>query len=222
MFLGWDDPRLGTLRALKRRGLQPEAIRQIMLQVGPKPINVTISWGNFAAVNKKIIDPKSNRYFFVQDPVKVEVFNLPQEILVKLPLHPDYPNRGYREYKITPIEGREIFYLPSKELKNIDKKLVRLMGLANIHIFSSEDNYTGIFDSREHSIAREKGAPFIQWLVEDNSIETIVTMPDASKSIGRAELLTSKLDIDEMLQFERFGFVRVDSKIPLGFYYAHD
>ena len=32
-YEGWDDPRLGSLRALKRRGLQPETIRKIMIQI---------------------------------------------------------------------------------------------------------------------------------------------------------------------------------------------
>jgi glutamyl-tRNA synthetase len=47
-------------------------------------------------------------------------------------------------------------------------------------------------------------------------------MPDASVAAGRAENLVSGLKVDDMLQFERFGFVRVDSKNPLRFYYAHD
>jgi hypothetical protein len=39
---------------------------------------------------------------------------------------------------------------------------------------------------------------------------------------GKAEKLVVGLKVDDMLQFERFGFVRVDSKNPLRFYFAHD
>jgi glutamyl-tRNA synthetase len=222
LFTGWDDPRLGTLRALRRRGLQPETIREVMIQVGPKPINVTISWGNIAAINKKIIDYKANRYFFVQDPVKVQVTGLPHELSVKLPLHPDYPDRGYREYQITSENGEFAFYIPAKEVPIESKKLVRLMGLANIVLTQVKGNCIGIFDSRAHSVAREKGAPFIQWVTENNCINSSVTMPDASKALGLAELYTSKLPVDTMIQFERFGFVRVDSQSPLGFFFAHE
>jgi hypothetical protein len=47
-------------------------------------------------------------------------------------------------------------------------------------------------------------------------------MADASVAVGRAESLVAGLSVDDMLQFERFGFVRVDSKDPLRLYYAHD
>ena len=43
-YNGWDDPRLGSLVALRKRGIQPETIRATMLHVGPKPVNVSISW----------------------------------------------------------------------------------------------------------------------------------------------------------------------------------
>jgi glutamyl-tRNA synthetase len=47
-------------------------------------------------------------------------------------------------------------------------------------------------------------------------------MADASVAVGRAESLVASLKVDDTLQFERFGFVRVDSKEPLRFYYAHE
>jgi glutamyl-tRNA synthetase len=196
-YSGWDDPRLGTLRALKRRGLQPETIREIMIQVGPKPINVTITWGNIAAVNKKLIDPNANRYFFVADPLELKVKGLKGPLQARLPLHPDYPEKGYREYTIEPKDGECIFLVQSKDLADAEKRLIRLMGLVNIEVKKTGKTVEGKFDSKEHQVAREKGAAFIHWLV-------------------------TKLKVDDMLQFERFGFVRVDSLNPPRFYYAHD
>lgn len=222
VYSGWDDPRLGTLRALKRRGLQPEAIREIMLQVGPKPINVTISWGNIAAANKKIIDPKANRYFFVHDPIKLEVKGVTEQLNAKLLLHPDHPEKGYREYTVKPEGGECTFLVPSKDLSEAKNKLIRLMGLVNVEVTKIEKNAEARFHSKEHQVAREKGAIFIHWLTEQNSVIAEVVMPDASIAKGQAEKLTSGLKVDDMLQFERFGFVRLDSKKPLRFYYAHD
>ncbi len=222
VYSGWDDPRLGTLRALKRRGLQPETIREIMLQVGPKPINVMISWGNLAAANKKIIDPRSNRYFFVNDPAQLTVKGVTEPLKAKLPLHPDHPEKGYREYTVEPEEGICTFLVPSKDLSEAKGKLIRLMGLVNVDVTKVGKKAEARFDSREHQVAREKGAPFIHWLTEENSVEAEVVMPDASTAKGKAEKLVSALKVDDTLQFERFGFVRVDSKKPLRFYYAHD
>jgi len=221
LYSGWDDPRLGTLRALKRRGLQPETIREIMLQVGPKPINVTISWGNIAAANKKIIDPRANRYFFVHDPIELRVKGVTEQLKAKLPLHPDHPEKGYREYRIEPEDGECRFLISLKDL-SAKNRLVRLMGLANVEVTNIGKNAEARFHSKEHRIARDKGAPFIHWLTEQNSVIAEVIMPDASIAKGKAEKLISLLDVDDMLQFERFGFVRVDSKKPLRFYYAHN
>lgn len=220
-YSGWDDPRLGTLRALKRRGLQPETIREIMIQVGPKPINVTISWGNFAAANKKIIDPRSNRYFFVADPVEVRVSGVKAALKAKLPLHPDHPEKGHREYTIEPVDGVCRFLMPSKDLVEAKGKLIRLMGLVNVEVTQVGRTIEAKFHSVEHQVAREKGAPFIHWVTEE-SVPAEVVMADASVAVGRAESRVADLKVDEMLQFERFGFVRVDSKEPLRFYYAHD
>ncbi|MFA5868203.1 MAG: glutamate--tRNA ligase [Candidatus Bathyarchaeia archaeon] len=222
VYSGWDDPRLGTLRALKRRGLQPETIREIMLQVGPKPINVMISWGNLAAANKKIIDPRSNRYFFVNEPVQLTVKGVTEPLKAKLPLHPDHPEKGYREYTVEPEDGECTFLVPSKDLSAAKGKLIRLMGLVNVDVTKVGKKAEARFDSREHQVAREKGAPFIHWLTEENSVEAEVVMPDASTAKGKAEKLVAALNVDDTLQFERFGFVRVDSKRPLRFYYAHD
>ncbi len=218
-YTGWDDPRLGTLRALRRRGLQPEAIREIMIQVGPKPVNVTISWGNFAAANKKVIDPRADRYFFVADPARMIVQGVPEPLAVGLPKHPDHPERGLREYTIIPKDGKVEVLVPKKDIAEAEGKMVRLMGLANVEVTGDRE---ALFHSKDHQIARERGAIFIQWVTEAESIEAAVIMPDATIAVGRAEKLTSELRIDDMLQFERFGFCRVDGVSPLRLYYAHD
>ncbi|MBM3292108.1 glutamate--tRNA ligase [Candidatus Bathyarchaeota archaeon] len=221
-FQGWDDPRLGTLCALRRRGLQPEAIRDIMIQVGPKPINATLSWGNIAAANKKLLETRANRYFFVNDPVTLTISNVEEDLNAKLALHPDHLERGNREYFIKPENGVVKLLVPKKDVEQAEGKLVRIMGLMNVMVESVGNESSAKYHSRDHQIAREKGAPFIHWVTADNSVEAEVVMPDATKAVGKAEKLCSGLKVDEMIQFERFGFVRVDSINPLVFFYAHN
>ncbi|UCH37553.1 MAG: glutamate--tRNA ligase, partial [Candidatus Bathyarchaeota archaeon] len=64
-YQGWDDPRLGTLMALRKRGFQPETVRQLILDVGVKPVDLTVSWQNIQALNRKRLDPSANRFFFI-------------------------------------------------------------------------------------------------------------------------------------------------------------
>ena len=65
-YTGWDDIRLGTLRALARRGILPDAVKNAMLAIGIGETDISFSWDNLYAENKKLVDPVANRYFFVR------------------------------------------------------------------------------------------------------------------------------------------------------------
>lgn len=223
-FTGWDDPRLGTLRALRRRGIRPEAIRELMIEVGPKPINATLSWGNIASANRRIIEPIANRYFFVADPVQMRVSGIEGELIARHALHPDHPERGTRDYVIKPEDGRASFVISKNDAKGMEPgRVVRLMGLLNAEIIEvKHDCVFAKYHSKDHQQARVLEAPFIHWLQYSENIDATVVMPDASLSKGLAEPPCSNLDVGTMIQFERFGFVRVDSQIPFIAYYAHN
>ncbi|MDD1674023.1 MAG: glutamate--tRNA ligase, partial [Methanomicrobiales archaeon] len=55
-YTGWDDIRLGTLRALARRGIGPEAVRNAVLAIGIGDTDISFSWDNLYAENRKIVD----------------------------------------------------------------------------------------------------------------------------------------------------------------------
>ena len=70
-YTGWDDIRLGTLRALARRGILPGAVKNAMIAIGIGDVDISFSWDNLYAENRKLVDPIANRYFFVADPVTI-------------------------------------------------------------------------------------------------------------------------------------------------------
>jgi glutamyl-tRNA synthetase len=223
LFTGWDDPRLGTLRALKRRGFQPEAIRELMIQIGPKPINATVSWPHIASINRRIIEPKVNRYFFVKDPITMSITDLNETYTSKLPLHPDFPERGYREHIITPKTGKIALIVSKDDVDNLlIGGVVRLMGLFNVII--TEKDSTCIM-AELHSLrtqeARNSDAVFIHWLTDGVGEKGVVVMTDASEAKGLVERSCTKLKPNNVIQFERFGFVRVDCVLPFVGYYSH-
>ncbi len=222
-FTGWDDPRVGTLRSLKRRGIQPEAIREVMIQVGPKPINATLSWDHIASVNRKIIEPKAQRFTFVRDPVNLKVTGIQGKHDVRLPSHPDHPEWGSRDYLVRADKGEAVFIVSGKDTEKMRVGgFTRLMGLFNIeitHLGSGEIHAR--FHSKSHQEARELDFPFVHWLPSGVGIQARVVMSDASTARGIAEEGCKDLEEDSMIQFERFGFVRVDSKSPFVAYYTH-
>ncbi len=224
-YKGFDDPRLGTFSALRKRGINPEAIKKMIVDVGIKPNDVTLSWENLYSYNRKILDTKSSRYFFVADPVKLKVTQVPKRSFhVLLPLQPDKPDQ-HREYSINHEENDQLsFWVSKKDAETMEpEKVFRLMELFNIKIESKKDNFvTAKFASESYEDVRKIKVQLIQWILEGTEFPSQVVMPDASVTEGFAESDCKKLKPDAIIQFERFGFVRVNEvgeKIVA--YYAH-
>jgi glutamyl-tRNA synthetase len=80
----YDDPRLPTLEALKRRGIKPEAIRQFIMSLGLTKANTLAPFDALEAFNRKFVDPNSIRLFMVNNAKKLSVRNLPK-LSVEIP-----------------------------------------------------------------------------------------------------------------------------------------
>ena len=226
LYKGWDDPRLATFAALRRRGITPEAIKKMMVDVGPKTSDVVLSWENLYAYNRKILDPVADRYFFVHNPVELTVKQIPRVFVARLPLHPEKPERGFREYVVKPKGDRGLatFWISKRDV-SLSKigGILRFMELFNIKIeevnsFSVEASFV----SESYEEARKVKAPLIHWIPVGEDMPCQVVMPDATLAEGIAESACKKLKPNMIIQFERFGFVRIDKvDAKLIAYYAH-
>ena len=224
LFKSWDDPRLATFAALRRRGITAEAIRRLIIDVGPKTADVTLSWENLYAYNRKIIDPVANRYFFVCDQKKLMVTKVPHAFTARIPMHPDNAKKGFRRFEIRPKEGRVSFWVSGEDLKLMEKNgRIRFMGLFNFQVEkATKHGVKAVFHSESHEEAKKVGATLIHWLPHDTGIPCEVVMPDASVVKGLAENSCESLRPDDIIQFERFGFVRVDNvKEKLTAFFGH-
>jgi len=207
---GWDDVRAPTLSALRKRGFQPEAIRNFFVDMGVTENDVEASVETLETANREIVEEDADRYFFVRNPMEIEVNGLPEEVDVELPIHPDFPERGTRNIEI----GKERPLQILVEKTDLKDGFVRLKGLCNIEI----EGRKAKFVEGDHKDAAEKDADIIHWLPAD-SPESTVLMPDGEKIEGNTE--THNISRDEVVQFERFGFVRCEEKGKL-FYYSHE
>jgi glutamyl-tRNA synthetase len=223
-FTGWDDPRLATFIALRKRGIMPETIRRLITEVGPKAVDVTLSWDNLYAINRKLIDPLANRYFFVRDPRKIIVKRIKRATTIKTRLHPEHAERGFRVFKIRPKNGEAVFWISSQDANLLKEgTIVRLMGFLNIQIQNVRTGVIeAVFHSRSHKEGRKLGTQLIQWVLAESGIPCEVILPDATMARGIAEDECRKLKTNDVIQFERFGFVRVDSvDWKISAYFAH-
>jgi glutamyl-tRNA synthetase len=225
-FTGWDDPRLATFAAFRKRGITPEAIKKMIIDVGPKPADVTLSWENLYSYNRKLLDPQCERYFFVAEPAKLKVKDVPKAFTVKLPLHPEKPEGGFRQYTVTPSSDDNAvnFWMAKKDAANMEvDKVVRLMELFNVKIEKADDNsIEAVFTSESYEDVRKTKAQLIQWIPVGEEYPCSVILQDASAVEGFAESACKKLKPNAVIQFERFGFVRADQVADkLTVYYAH-
>jgi glutamyl-tRNA synthetase len=223
LYSNWDDPRLGTIKALRRRGFLPETIRNFILSVGPKPVDVTVSWPALESINRKLIDPLANRCFFVSNPIELIIDNVRKDYVCKQPRHPDHPERGSRTLKVSRRDETLILHISKNDLKLFkNNRVIRLMGLFNIKVKKEKNIFKAEFHSNSYREAKEMNAPLIHWLPLSNGIQTSVIMPDSTRVDGLTEDQCKPLEPYQIIQFERFGFARIDKvNDHLIAYYTH-
>jgi glutamyl-tRNA synthetase len=208
-YTNWDDIRLGTFRALRQRGIQPEAFRKYWLDTGTKEVDIKFSWKTLYALNKDIVDKAANRYFFVWEPIALAITDI-DELEGHAPLHPDESERGVRDVKLTKAQGAEgIVVMVTQDdldiLKPGDK--FRLKDLANVELTAAN---TAKYIGNDLALLKE-GIKIIHWVSGDPNatLPAQVTMPDNERKKGFCEKAVTN-DIGNVVQFERLGFVKVE------------
>ncbi len=202
-FTGWDDPRLPTVAALKRRGLEPEAIRNVMVSMGVTETDIEFSMDTLYAENRKIVDPKANRYFFVHDPVALRISNASATI-AKAPLHPQDLKRGYRELPVS--ADPEILLARSDATTLKPGDMVRLKDLYNVRITCAEP-LCGEYAGNDIAVIRQ-GAKIVHWAPLDGVSTRIIGPEGEYHGIAEPGI---KDELNNVVQFERFAFVRIDT-----------
>ena len=216
----WDDPRLPTLAALRRRGFMPEAIRKFVLSLGLTLAETKPPFESLEAFNRKIIDPISLRLFFVKNPVELHVRGA-MEMEVVLKNHPTNANLGMRTIKV----GNR-FYISEDDaagLKVGDE--IRLIELYNVKVISigAKNGARLMITAETSGDDIRQSLPKIQWIAKNDTIDYKVMIPkelymsedkyntnSLEVSQGFAESFVSRLEPDSRVQFVRFGFCRID------------
>ena len=205
-YSGWDDVRLGTLKTMKARGIQPEAIRETWKEVGTNEVDIVFSWKNLFAQNKKAVDDGAMRLFFTADPVRLDI-STDEPLTLKAPVQPNHPDRGFREYGIEPVNGTVSAYLPGGEVP--ESGILRLKDLCNVELEHGDTTVRkGTYTGNDISVLKE-GAPMVQAVPEQIAVPCEVRMPDGAVLEGFIENGVRALEPMTVVQLERFGFVNV-------------
>ncbi len=197
-YRGWDDVRLATLLALRRRGYQKETFRKYWIDSGLNDVNSDFSWEIFNSMNRQFIDHSANRYFFVSDPVKVKINGSP-ETESMIPLYPKESERGFRKYS---LDKDQTLYLQKSDINDAkENDTVRLKDLYNIIYKDGAWHYLDSENKTKRKI--------IHW-VKDDSPEFEVYKPDGTTDRGFIE--SDAVKANGIVQFERYAFVNKTSE----------
>jgi glutamyl/glutaminyl-tRNA synthetase len=198
-YSGWDDIRLGTLKALKKRGIKSESIREFMLKFGLSQRDITVPVDDLYKINKRLIDKEAIRLFSVFNPIKIIVKGCPKTIC-KHKLYVD--KEKYNEIEIK--EGINEFYIEKEELTDE----MRLKDLFNIKRI--KDN---VFEFNGFEI--KKSLSKVVWLLDGCFKEYVLV----DKENMEKKIYVEDVIFDEYAQLERKFYVH---KIGNKLYYCHD
>ncbi len=200
---GWDDPALPTLRAFRRRGFKPEAIRNFLLSLGVGENDVAVSLKNLYAENRKLVDKEASRYFFVWDAVAVKISGLPEVREVTVPKKPD----GSEFRKLT---GSSDILLSGDDWERFEEgDVVRLKDFCTVRVKSKEGRELEFLDWNMLPEVK-KGKNIVHWLSEEDAVVCVVIGDKPRLRWGGFVEKNALSDTGKVVQFERFAFCRIE------------
>ncbi|CCM05577.1 uncharacterized protein FIBRA_07804 [Fibroporia radiculosa] len=177
--LDWDDPRLYTVIALRRRGVPPGAILSFVSALGVSTATTQIQAVRFEQTVRQYLENTAPRLLMVMRPLKVTIENLPEDYVLWLekPLHPKVPELGTSKVPFT-----RTIYIDADDFRLEDSKdYFRLAPGKTVGLFQAPhpvtctsyktDAATGEVLELVCRLENGAGAPkkpkaFIQWVAE--------------------------------------------------------
>lgn len=169
----WDDPRLYTLIAIKRRGVPPGAILEFINELGVTTAPTVIQLKRFDQTIRRYLERTVPRLMLVLDPIPVIIEDA-EEIEVEAPFNPKIAAMGSHKIKFTPK-----VYIDRSDFREVDSKdYFRLAPNKTVGLLQapypikavsfSKDEATGKVTEIRAVYDRETKKPktFIQWVAE--------------------------------------------------------
>lgn len=237
---GWDDPRMPTIRGVRRRGMTVAALRDFIIRQGPSRNVVVMDWTSLWNANKKEIDPVVPRHMALlqKDMVKARLTGseVPSGVVVEQrQKHPKKASVGMKDVVLSPK-----IYLDQADAKSFKAgEEVTLMGWGNavvrelpaedpIRSMTLELNLKGDFKATDKKVTwlSAQGLDLVPaelWdfdylitkdkLDEDDNVEDFLNPNTSSVEDAWCDAGVGQLKADDVIQLERRGFYRVDKSL---------
>ncbi len=132
---GWDDPRLVSIAALRRRGFTPESIKLFVDLCGVSKANSSAEYSMLEYCIREDLKMKRSRVMAVLDPIKLVIDNYPERQTEMLPVvnNPENESLGSREVPF----GRELYIDREDFMEEPPKKYFRLFPGNEVRLMSA-------------------------------------------------------------------------------------
>lgn len=119
---GWDDPRMPTISAMRRRGIPPKSIREFCSRIGIAKRENIVDIGLLEFCTREDLNKTALRRMVVFEPLKVTITNLEQDEILHSENNPEDENGDNREI----LFSKEIFIEQEDFMEDAPKKYFRL------------------------------------------------------------------------------------------------
>jgi len=194
LVTGWDDPRMPTIAAFRRRGYTPGSLREFTKRIGVTKMDNTVEMGVLEACIREDLNDNAPRAMAVLDPIKLVIENYPagqvEELNVKN--HPSDEEQGTRIVPFAAelyIEAEDFREEANKKYKRlVIDKAVRLRGAYVVTATrcdkDSEGNVTTVYctynadtlGKNPEDGTKPKGV--IHWVAAEQSVDAEIRLYD--------------------------------------------
>ncbi len=215
---GWDDPRMPTIAAFRRRGYTPGSLREFTKRIGVTKMDNTVEMGVLEACIREDLNDNAPRAMAVLDPIKLVIENYPagqvEELTVK-----NHPNDETLGTRIAPFSAE--LYIEAEDFREeANKKYKRLVigkavRLRNAYVITatrcdkdSEGNVTTVFctynadtlGKNPEDGTKPKGV--IHWVSAQQSVDAEIRLYDRLFTVanpGAEENFNSVMNEDSLI-----------------------
>ncbi|MCP5100518.1 MAG: glutamine--tRNA ligase/YqeY domain fusion protein, partial [Chloroflexi bacterium] len=133
---GWDDPRMPTIRGLRRRGYTTESIRNFCDMIGVAKANSMVDLAMLEFAIREDLNKHAPRAMVVLDPLKVVVKNYPEGMVEEFEVKTHPQDRESSETRIVPF-SREIYIERSDFMEEAPRKFFRLAPGREVRLYGA-------------------------------------------------------------------------------------
>ncbi|MDE0912844.1 MAG: glutamate--tRNA ligase [Candidatus Poseidoniales archaeon] len=204
-YSGWDDPRLPTLAALRRRGFDAAALRAFWIDLGLTQKDISISMQTIESFNSSEIDARCERRSFVRDPrllsLDASSCSGGPGTSISNARHPDGAVEGSRKWEL----GDGAILIEAADADETGGPL-RLKDYADVDI----DAGTSV--ARVESWSRSDRRAIVHWLPQIMARKARLTRGIGHDLVVEEGMLEGfELVEGAIVQLERVGFARIES-----------